>query len=71
MLGTLAVFTFMQEKSSSIRKLSVVSEVLSIIYFCLLVSPINIVIEVIGLVSAIVGIIRIDIKSKKQNMEVL
>lgn len=62
MLGTLAVITFMQEKSSTIRKLSVVNEILSITYYTLLISPTNIIIEVVGLISAIVGIIRLDIK---------
>ena len=64
MLGTLAVITFMQEKSSTIRKLSVVNEILSITYYALLMSPTNIIIEVVGLISAIVGIIRLDIKNK-------
>lgn len=64
MLGTLAVITFMQEKSSTIRKLSVVNEILSITYYTLLMSPTNIIIEVVGLISAIVGIIRLDIKNK-------
>ena len=59
-LGTLAVYTFMQDRASMIRKLSVVIEILSIIYYSLLLSPTNIVIEVVGLVSAIVGIIRLD-----------
>lgn len=62
MLGTLAVITFMQEKSSTIRKLSVVNEILSITYYTLLMSPTNIIIEIVGLISAIVGIIRLDIK---------
>lgn len=66
-LGTLAVITFMQEKSSTIRKLSVVSEVLSITYYALLLSPTNVVIEVVGLVSAIIGIVRLDLK--KNDME--
>lgn len=63
-LGTLAVITFMQEKSSRIRKLSVLSEILSIIYYSLLLSPTNVIIEIVGLVSAIVGIIRLDLKKK-------
>lgn len=65
MLGTLAVITFMQEKSSTIRKLSVVFEILSIIYYSLLLSPTNVVIEIIGLVSAIVGIIRLDLNKNE------
>ena len=66
MLGTLAVITFMQEKASTIRKLSVVAEILSIIYYSLLLSPTNVVIEVVGLISAIVGIVRLDLKKSKK-----
>lgn len=63
-LGTVAVITFMQTKASTIRKFSVFAELLSIIYYALLLSPINVVIEVVGLISAIVGIIRLDIKHR-------
>ena len=68
-LGTIALITFMQEKSSTIRKLSVVSEILSITYYALLLSPTNVVIEVVGLVSVIVGIIRLDINKKSEHRD--
>jgi len=64
-LGTSAVITFMQEKSSTIRKFSLVHEVLAITYYSLLLSPVNAIIEVIGLISAVVGIVRLDIKKVK------
>ena len=64
-LGTLAIVTFMQAKASTIRKLSVVMEILSITYYSILFTPTNIAIEVIGLISAIVGIVRLDIKKKE------
>ena len=64
LLGAVAVITFMQTKTSTIRKMSVFAEILSIIYYALLLSPINTVIEVIGLTSAIIGIIRLDMKEK-------
>ena len=64
-IGTFAVFTFMQEKASMIRKLSVISEILSITYFALLLSPTNVIIEVVGLISAIIGIIRLDLNKKE------
>ena len=66
-LGTLGVITFMQQKSSNIRKLSIVTEILSIIYYSLLKTPTNIIIEVVGLVSAIVGIVRLDYNKKKED----
>lgn len=65
-LGTAAVITFMQTKASTIRKMSVFTEILSIVYYALLLSPINVAIEVIGLISVIVGIIRLDIKKNKE-----
>lgn len=61
-LGSLAVYTFMQKKASTIRKLSVFLEILSITYYTILLSPTNVLIEVIGLTSAVIGIIRLDIK---------
>ena len=63
-LGILAVITFMQEKPSTIRKFSILPEVLAIVYYILLFSPTNIIIEVVGLISIIIGIIRLDIKKK-------
>ena len=68
-LGISLVITFMQKKPSTIRALSVGMEIISIVYYSLLLSPINVGIEVFGLISAIVGIVRLDIKRKvKENM---
>ena len=66
LLGTVAVITFMQTKASTIRKMSVFAEILSIVYYALLLSPINVAIEVTGLVSVIIGIIRLDINKKNK-----
>ena len=63
-LGSFNVYTFMQEKASTIRKCSVIAEILAITYYSLLLTPVNIIIECFGLVSAIVGIIRLDLKRK-------
>ena len=65
-LGILAIVTFMQSKASVIRKLSVALEIWSITYYGLLLSPTNVIIEIIGLISAIIGIIRLDIKKKEK-----
>ena len=67
MLGILAVITFMQEKASTIRKFSVVAEIAAIIYYSLLMSPTNVMIEIAGLISIIVGIIRLDLKKDEHN----
>ena len=40
---------------------------MSIIYYSLLKTPTNIIIEVVGLVSAIVGIVRLDYNKKKED----
>lgn len=68
-LGAFNVFTFMQEKPSTIRICSVIAEILAITYYSLLFTPINIVIECVGLISAIVGIIRLDIRKREKAAE--
>ena len=40
------------------------AEILAIIYYAILLSPTNVIIEIIGLISAIVGIIRLDLNKK-------
>ena len=63
-VGTMNVVTFMQENAKLIRKFSVVSGTFATIYCLLIYSPINALIELLGLVSAIVGIIRLDVKKR-------
>lgn len=63
-IGTLATIMFMQKDAKIIRKLSLIFEILLIIYFALLLTPINVIMEIIGLTSVIIGIIRLDIKKK-------
>ncbi len=63
-VGTMNVVTFMQENAKLIRKFSLISGSLATIYCLLIYSPINALIELFGLASAIVGIIRLDIKKK-------
>ena len=64
-LGTTTVITFMQTKASTIHQFSVVVLTLSIVYYILLLSPMNVVITVTGLISNIIGIIRLDIRRTK------
>lgn len=71
LLGALLVVTFLQRKPKTIRILALVAETFSIIYYALLLTPINVVIEVFGFVSALVGIIRLDIKKKNVEPEVV
>ncbi len=67
-LGTMLIITFLQKSPKAVRIWTVASEVVSITYYGLLLSPINVGIEVFGLVSAIVGIIRLDINRKPKNL---
>lgn len=59
-LGALFVLTYLQPTSSRIRYASIVPETAAVVYYSLLFAPMNIAIEAVGLISAIVGIFRID-----------
>ncbi len=63
-VGTMNVVTFMQDDAKSIRKFSIISGTLATTYCFLIFAPVNAIIELFGLVSAIVGIIRLDRKKK-------
>lgn len=69
-LGSVNVYTFLQSTPKRIRYCSVVAEILAIVYYSILFTPINISIEAFGLISAIVGIIRLDIKKHNPNNEI-
>lgn len=59
-LGTLFVLAYLQPTSSRIRYASIVPETAAVVYYSLLFAPMNIAIEAVGLISAIVGIFRLD-----------
>lgn len=59
-LGALFVLTYLQPTSSRIRYASIVPETAAVVYYSLLFAPMNIAIEAVGLISAIVGIFRLD-----------
>ena len=61
--------TFFQPTPRRIRYFSVVAETLTVIFFVLLFSPVNIAIEAFSLVAALVGIFRLDIKWKNRQPE--
>ena len=67
-LGALFVLTYLQPTSSRIRYASIVPETAAVVYYSLLFAPMNIAIEAVGLISAIVGIFRLD-KPKKLEKE--
>lgn len=71
-LGLMLIYTFMQVKPAKIRIWSIISGVVAIVYFCLLFSPINIIIEYVGVISALVGIIRLDRnKNKEKSFDII
>jgi len=63
-VGISLVVAFMQRDAKTIRKISIFSEILAITYCALLVLPISLAIEAFGLISAIIGIVRFDIKKR-------
>lgn len=69
LIGVLGVYTFFQKSSARIRGWLVVREILIVIYYGILLSPINVVIDAFSLVSAIVGIIRLDVRKQKLPMD--
>ena len=71
-LGLMLIYTFMQVNPAKIRIWSIISGVVAIVYFCLLFSPINIIIEFVGVISALVGIIRLDRnKNKEKSFDII
>lgn len=64
--GVGALAATLQKKASTIRKLTVIICMLGIVYYGLLLAPINAVMEGIALISAAVGIIRLDIKRERK-----
>ena len=63
-VGSLLVITFLQDSAKSIRIFTVIAEALAVVYYGLMLSPLNVGFEAFSLVSALVGIIRLDIKHK-------
>ena len=60
-LGILCLLTYIQRHPEKIRRYAIVAHIMGIIYYIILVSPMNITIEVFGMTSVIIGILRFDI----------
>lgn len=69
-LGLLCLLTYIQRHPENIRRLALSAHVMGIIYYIVLVSPMNITIEVFGLFSVIIGIIRLDVVKFDYNFSV-
>lgn len=66
-VGSLLVITFLQNTAKSIRIFTVIAEVLAVVYYGLMLSPINVAFEAFSLVAALVGIIRLDVNHNKKD----
>lgn len=60
-LGILCLLTYIQRHPEKIRRYAIAAHIMGIIYYIILVSPMNISIEVFGMTSVIIGILRFDI----------
>ena len=69
-LGLLCLLTYIQRHPEKIRRYGLIAHIMGIIYYIILVSPMNITIEVFGLTSVIVGICRLDIVKFDSNFSV-
>ena len=67
-VGVLKLFSFVQKTPKLIRVLSAGACIMAAVYYSLLMSPINIAIEVFSLIAVIVGMIRFDFK--KQDIKI-
>lgn len=66
-LGASFVLVYLQPTTARIRYVSILPEIGAVVYYSLLFAPMNVAIEAVGLISAIVGIFRIDKPTYKKN----
>jgi len=64
-IGIGFIIAFMQKTPKTMRLIIVPVRIIALVYFILLFAPINAVIEIVGLTSTIIGIIRLDIKKMR------
>ena len=67
--GTLGIITFMQKNARLIRFVSLFFAGFGVVYFLLALSPISAIIDSIAFITAIVGIVRLDLKKKEKVIE--
>lgn len=61
-VGILMFIACLPEKAATVRKLLIPAQVLIVTYWILLLAPIQAVVDIVVFVSAIVGIVRLDMK---------
>lgn len=67
--GVGLVITFTQKKAIRMRILTIIFEIFAVIYYALILSPMNVAVDGFALASAIVGFVRLDLVpySKKKD----
>ena len=67
--GTLGIVTFMQNSAKMIRCVSLMFAGFGVVYFLFALSPISVIVDGIAFVTAVIGIVRLDIRknSKPEN----
>ena len=63
-VGLTFLFAFIQEKPATIRRVSIAAASIAIVFYTLLFSPVNALINLAVLISSIVGLFRLDKKKK-------
>lgn len=63
-VGLAFLTAFIQSKPVNVRKVSIVAAAISIVFYILVFAPVNALINVAVLISAIVGLVRLDKKQK-------
>lgn len=70
-VGLAFLIAFIQEKTINVRRVSIVAALIAIVFYILVLSPANAIINVAVLVSSIIGLFRINRKEKnEQNRKV-
>ena len=64
-VGLAFLTAFIQSKAVNIRRVSVLAACIAIVFYTLLFSPVNALINVAVLISSIVGLVRLDRQKKK------
>ena len=64
LIGSTLIITYIQKDAYTIRTMVCGVSIVSAIYYTLIQSPLNAIIDLIGFMSSIIGIFRLDLKSK-------
>jgi len=68
--GLIFLTAFIQSRPVNVRRITVLGALSSIVFFVLVFSPVNVVINLAVLISSIVGLVKLDSKNKKTKNEI-